>query len=721
MQNTPDTLKALEAENARLRQRIAELEHAEPRSCATMPAICAYCSLHHPHHIAECSGNPHQKIQMDLLAEHQQLYMLAMHAPYAACVLRGARHVIAFANPACAGLLGTSTLTDQPLTALWPDPHSQSIFDLLAAAYHSGRPQTAYSIYVYRDGWPTPEQREVWLDVTCQPIHTINAQDTALILYMTDVTERVRTGPAHGASRQLGGSTISGFSPINDHAYGMVCNITNARRTEHTLHQSQTLLQSILDYAPAIIYVKDMQWRCLLTNEQCASILNRKPGQMIGIAEEELYSPAHIQQWRPFDEQVLATGKPVEAEGTYELADGLHTFFSVRFPLFDEQGRIYAIGVIATDITAHRQTEATLRENEASNEHLLRSNAGLYEEARRRAEEAETLCQVGAAVASSLDQEETIRLILEHLARVVPHDRATVQLLQGEESVIVGARGLRNPHMVLGRRFPLHEHIPTRIVYEHQQPYLTLDEDHLGMLVLEPNLPRRSWLGVPLAVGDRMIGMITLDSDQADQFTPDHARILMAFADQVAVALDHARLFSEVQELATTDPLTGLWNRRHFFDLTERECLRARRYRHPFSVVMLDIDHFKQVNDTYGHAVGDQVLKQAAAQCRRVLRKVDIVARYGGEEMIMMLPETSLEGAHMLAERVRNDLETPIETECGPLAITASLGVACHYPGDRITLEQLIDRADQCLYAAKQGGRNRVIAWSAAPLKEEEA
>jgi diguanylate cyclase (GGDEF)-like protein len=188
--------------------------------------------------------------------------------------------------------------------------------------------------------------------------------------------------------------------------------------------------------------------------------------------------------------------------------------------------------------------------------------------------------------------------------------------------------------------------------------------------------------------------------------------MLTLFAQQATIALKNARLFAEVQRLATTDSLTGLHNRRSFFDMAQRLYDYARRYSRPLAVIMLDVDHFKQINDSFGHAIGDQVLRSMADICLSTLRTVDVVGRYGGEEFVMLLPETDLADAGMVAERLQQQvIAEPVLTDRGALAITVSLGVS-HIAATCHSLEQLIDRADQALYAAKQQGRNRVIRYT---------
>jgi diguanylate cyclase (GGDEF)-like protein len=340
-------------------------------------------------------------------------------------------------------------------------------------------------------------------------------------------------------------------------------------------------------------------------------------------------------------------------------------------------------------------------------------NARFYEAAQRRAEEAETLRRAGAIVAATLQQDESIARILEQLAYVVPHDSASVQLLRGEDSVIVGGHGFPDPQAVLGMRFSVKRNTPTRLIYQERRPYILNTAAEITTY-LEGRLfdDIQAWMGVPLVVQDRVIGMLALESRQSDHFTSDHARLVAAFADQVAIALENARLFAEVQQLATLDPLTELANRRHFFALARTEFERSLRYGHPLSAMMLDVDNFKKINDRYGHAAGDQVLRVVAAQCCTTLRGVDIIGRYGGEEVIVLLPETERDGARQVAERLRQSLaQTAISIEGGTLLITSSLGVATRDPGDDMDLETLIDCADQALYIAKQTGKNRVVCW----------
>jgi len=172
---------------------------------------------------------------------------------------------------------------------------------------------------------------------------------------------------------------------------------------------------------------------------------------------------------------------------------------------------------------------------------------------------------------------------------------------------------------------------------------------------------------------------------------------------------DRRKLEEELRVQASVDALTGVANRRRFSDTGTREVARALRYRKPLSLLMLDVDHFKKVNDTYGHGIGDEALKAMARTCQGELRATDLLGRLGGEEFAIILPETEPKGALEVAERVRvaiSNIEVPLDND-GVLKFTASIGMAHLAPKE--TLEQLLERADSALYRAKQTGRNKVV------------
>jgi diguanylate cyclase (GGDEF)-like protein len=187
-------------------------------------------------------------------------------------------------------------------------------------------------------------------------------------------------------------------------------------------------------------------------------------------------------------------------------------------------------------------------------------------------------------------------------------------------------------------------------------------------------------------------------------FTPERIEPLRIISSQAAISIENARLF----ELATTDGLTKLYVHRYFQLLLDQEMKRSRRYKKQFSLIMMDIDNFKAFNDTYGHQLGDEVLKNVARAVKKISRAEDVVARYGGEEFVVILPETDAAQALIVAEKMRDIVES-LEIVHGeePLHVTISLGVAS-FPMHAREKEELILSADMALYTSKHNGRNRV-------------
>jgi diguanylate cyclase (GGDEF)-like protein len=178
---------------------------------------------------------------------------------------------------------------------------------------------------------------------------------------------------------------------------------------------------------------------------------------------------------------------------------------------------------------------------------------------------------------------------------------------------------------------------------------------------------------------------------------------------QAGQSIQRARLFDRTERLATTDGLTGLTNHRTFQERLETQLAQAQRYGKRVSLLLCDVDHFKSVNDTYGHPVGDEVLRGLARTLVKEARGTDVVARYGGEEFAIVMPETDPGGALVIAERIRDRVSRMVfDTPQGPLRVTISLGTAT-FPEDARTKPELVERADGCLYHAKRHGRNQAV------------
>jgi diguanylate cyclase (GGDEF)-like protein len=206
-----------------------------------------------------------------------------------------------------------------------------------------------------------------------------------------------------------------------------------------------------------------------------------------------------------------------------------------------------------------------------------------------------------------------------------------------------------------------------------------------------------------------LIGTLTVVRNAPNgEISAEDQAFYLDLSNRAAMAIENARLHQEVQHLAVTDSLTGMLNRRGFVQLAQRELDRSRRYNEPLSVIMLDIDHFKNANDTYGHAFGDEVLRTLSETCTANVRKMDIAGRFGGDEFIILLPETDLPAAEKVAQRIHSCFAGKAFYPGGEeVRMTVSLGVT-RVSEETQDLDTLVKRVDAVLYQSKQKGRNRV-------------
>jgi len=227
--------------------------------------------------------------------------------------------------------------------------------------------------------------------------------------------------------------------------------------------------------------------------------------------------------------------------------------------------------------------------------------------------------------------------------------------------------------------------------------------------VMDSQASLKSHLTLPLVIEGEIIGCISLNSDQANMYNVPRLQFFSVLGYQMAASLKHIQRFSTVKKEAIYDTLTNLFNRRHFEERLSAESQKAFESESNLSMIMVDIDHFKKVNDTFGHDGGDKVLREIASLLKNSVRQHDTVARYGGEEFVLLLPGAPLDPTNMVAERIRRLVEnTTFDMGQTQIHITISLGIS-NFPIHRMkSKEELVKMADLALYEAKRGGRNRV-------------
>ncbi|MGB9632223.1 MAG: diguanylate cyclase [Chloroflexaceae bacterium] len=347
-------------------------------------------------------------------------------------------------------------------------------------------------------------------------------------------------------------------------------------------------------------------------------------------------------------------------------------------------------------------------------------NARLYQSVIKEAERRALLYRASLEFGQVLELNALCQAIHRAAARLMPCDTCVIGLLDAERQEVeyvyqVDAVGVWPPDRLPLERgllgFTIRTGVSLRITGCDPEIEQWFGARPFG----EGEQPTGSLLAVVLSVGGQAIGALSIQAEASDAYTRADLDVLETLAATAAIAIQNARLFNQMQELATLDALTGVANRRHFFDLARREVERAERYHHPLSLLMIDVDHFKQFNDTYGHVAGDQALRAIAARLRDNLRENDSIGRFGGEEFLVLLPETGSEQALQVAERLRGAIGArPITTDQGEVGLSVSVGVAsCGGAGQPLSVEQLLKLADDALYVAKHRGRNQI---QVAPL-----
>jgi diguanylate cyclase (GGDEF)-like protein len=331
------------------------------------------------------------------------------------------------------------------------------------------------------------------------------------------------------------------------------------------------------------------------------------------------------------------------------------------------------------------------------------------EAANRQRDLAETLREAMAWLSGTLDPDAVLRRLLATVTRARDGERAWLLLSDPQTNTITVLDGVAGVDDTAGREvLAAHTHPDLAGLLAVDQPTVHGGETAWARVLTAPPQQPASWLAVPLIARGERLGVLALAADRPDAYGDADIGISAALVSQGMVAYENARLFTQVHHLATIDGLTGIANRRHFFEAAHREVTTALGEQAPLAVVILDIDHFKRINDTHGHQVGDDVIRGVVERLQRHTRDTDVLARYGGEEFVLLLPHA---GTHTreTAERLRAEVaRTPVQTRNGPVDVTISVGVAYLWPSDTGT-DTLLARADECLYSAKQNGRNQVV------------
>jgi len=349
-------------------------------------------------------------------------------------------------------------------------------------------------------------------------------------------------------------------------------------------------------------------------------------------------------------------------------------------------------------------------------------NNRLHQDLYKKFNRFAALAELTKAIAPIQNHETLLRTILDKSAELLKAEQGSLMLLDNATNTLLleVKKGLVEG-LALKQRINRGEGIAGKVV-ELGEAFLVenVESDPRTRQKNRQHYKTRSFISVPLKIDDRVIGVLNLsDKTTGEVFDEEDLRLIQSFATHAAIVMERNALYSKAEELkklTITDSLTGLLNRRYLYERLKDELSRSERHKHNLSLLMLDLDGFKYCNDTYGHVFGDKTLKAVADALLSTLRSMDVVARFGGDEFMVILPETSEPLAIDIAERLRNNIATEVVFPDGPTllkpkTLTASIGVVC-YPQHGENLELLIENVDKALYRAKNKGKNAIEVFS---------
>ncbi|WP_416244167.1 diguanylate cyclase [Azospira sp. APE16] len=464
------------------------------------------------------------------------------------------------------------------------------------------------------------------------------------------------------------------------------------KESHQRLEQQSSLTEMILDTLPVMVFVKDEDGRYLVMNEAAAAFVGHDKHEVVGRSDFELYPADVASRLRQDDIKALAAKKVTGREEKHLTPKGERYLLSYKRGV-DLGGRRLLIGS-STDISERKQAEQLLAA-ELQVLELIASDASLQVVLDALCNRVESLIS-DCFAAVLLLQPDNGHLVLGSAPSLRRTCRDVGQNCPENPAVCACAAAIRTGKQIIA------EHIDDSEQWQDCRDFASA----LGL--------KTAWSTPIVSPGKEVLGTLSLYFRQGRRPNRFDKDVIEHACRQAAIAIDRNRAMDSLHRLATVDTLTGLNNRSRFLDQGEAEITRARRLGRSVAVLMLDVDHFKRINDTHGHGAGDVALKIVAAIIARELRAIDICGRLGGEEFAVMLPETDGQGAMQAAERLRQAVaqEKVRVAEGVELGITVSIGATILAPQDA-NIDHLLARADGALYEAKRSGRN--LALYAAP------
>ncbi|MEB3283330.1 MAG: PAS domain S-box protein [Lyngbya sp.] len=500
----------------------------------------------------------------------------------------------------------------------------------------------------------------------------------------------VSTAPIFDASEQYLG------------AFAMVTNITKRKQIEEALRESEERFRLMADHAPVLIWIAGNDGMRYFFNQSWLSFTGRTLEQEVGNGWMENIHPKDREGFLQMYQRKFQFREPFSIEYRFKRGDREYRWLlDTGIPQLTKNREFAGYIGSCVDITESKQTREQLRQ---INEQLTDGINALEQ----RHQEMILLGQMNSFLQASSSLEEAYQMLADLLKPLFPNCGGGVFLLAESENSLE-AIATWGEDCQTQTVFRLDECWALRRGSVH---WVDAHSPHLFCQHTSSDncLPAES-LCVPMMAKGNTLGLLHIAAVTSGQLTPAKRQLARTVAEHLAVALANVKLQETLKTQSIQDSLTGLFNRRYLEESLEREIHRARRKNYSVGIIMLDIDHFKQFNDDFGHDVGDEVLKTVAYLLKNSIRGSDVACRYGGEELTLILPEASLDDTQTRAEEIRHSIEH-LQLYHGEQflgSITASFGVAC-FPQHGKTLEAVLRIADTALYQAKALGRNRVFS-----------
>jgi len=430
-----------------------------------------------------------------------------------------------------------------------------------------------------------------------------------------------------------------------------------------------------------------------ISNENCSAVINAFPIQ--GKLEPFKNLPTGaIYQWPGVEEDL----------GDFDRAlvhSGIQQMMYKIIPTSDDHRWLIAIANFK-DGREFSENDRNLFELVAGQSATSLQNAMIYGDLQKNSLKMEAVYQASLALTGSLDLNEVLDSILQHALALMGEATDCHIFLYDETKLTFAAARWADGRTGVPYANPRENGLTYTVARSGQYLAFSNTENHPMFINLQPSFSG-AIIGMPLKIGERVVGVISIAFDHPHEFENGEIRILRLLGDLAAVAIEKANLHEIINMQAHTDSLTELANRRSFDERLEYEVLRSSRYNHEFVVIMLDLNGFKQVNDIYGHPAGDHVLKQIAKMLKAHVRDTDLVARYGGDEFVIILPETGMDEAESVLKKLKllfeqSDLIVSAEIT---VKLSAEVGYAV-FPHDGASVELILATADERLYRAKR-------------------